>query len=381
MKILSTFEKSTALSVQILKSTDSTGRKKYHGTIVVELKARPQIIAVTEIKLIKDPCHINVNLPRYNFVHCDTSTRAGGLGSYIEDGLQYIPKNVSLNLNNVEDMWIDINNSGKNLTVGVVYRHPIYRSEEIEKFSEALTDTLRQINLSTSNFFLLGDFNLDLLKVDNNISIRKYVNDLISCSCKCVIDKPTRIYKNYTILLDHIYTNEPSLVTQSGIAYSDISDHLPTFVMINLTYSRHKKRDDMFFKRDAKRVKLELFLEDLKQEFSTFKVKESFPINGQFDDFTDRLAKTVNTHAPLWHATRKEKRLQKKPWLSRGILKSVAHKNKMFVDLRKNFDDSLVTRCKTYRNVLNRTIQTAKKIYYHNQLSSNYETREKHGKS
>ena len=56
-----------------------------------------------------------------------------------------------------------------------------------------------------------------------------------------------------------MYTNEPSWVTQSGIAYYDISDHLPTFVMINLTSSRHKKRDDMFFKRDAKRFKLELF--------------------------------------------------------------------------------------------------------------------------
>ena len=323
--------------------------------------------------MIKDQCHINVNLPEYNFIHCDTSARAGGVGFYIEDGLQYIPKNVSLNLNNVEDMWIDNNNSGKNLTVGVVYRHPIYRSEEIEKFSEALTNNLRQINLSTSNFFILGNFNLDLLKVDNNNSIRKYVNDLISCSCKCVIDKPTRIYKNSTTLLDHIHTNEPSLVTQSGIAYSDVSDHLSTFVMINLTSSWHKKRDDMFFKRDGKRFKREHFLEDLKEEFSTFKVKESFSINGQFDDFTDRLAKIVNTHTPLRHATRKEKRLRKKPWLSRGILKPVAHKNKMFVDLRKNFDDSLVKKYKTYRNVLNRTIQTAKKIYYHNRLSSNKE--------
>ena len=129
----------------------------------------------------------------------------------------------------------------------------------------------------------------------------------------------------------------------------------------------------MFFKRDAKRFNLELLLEDLKQEFSTFKVKESFSINGQFDDFTDRLAKIVNTHAPLRHATREEKRLRKKSWLSRGILRFVAHKNKMFVVLRKNFDDSLVKRYKTYRNVLNRTIQTAKKIYYRNQLSSNKE--------
>ena len=64
---------------------------------LLKLKVRPQIIAVTETKLIKDQCHINVNLPGYNFIHCDTSTRAGGVGFYIEDGLQYIPKNVSLN--------------------------------------------------------------------------------------------------------------------------------------------------------------------------------------------------------------------------------------------------------------------------------------------
>ena len=80
-----------------------------------------------------------------------------------------------------------------------------------------------------------------------------------------------------TTLLDHIYTNEPSLVTLSRIAHSDISDHLPTFVMINLTPSRQRKQDDIFFKRDAKRFKPKVFLEDLKKEFSTFKIKKCFP--------------------------------------------------------------------------------------------------------
>ena len=154
---------------------------------LLELKARPQIIAVTETKLINDQCHININLPEYNFIHCNTSTRASGEGFFIEDDLQYIPKSVCLNLSNVEDMWIDISNSRKVITVVnsiPTIRHPICRCEEIEKFSEALTAILGQINLSTSNFFILGDFNLDLLKVDNSNSIRKYVNDLISCSCK-----------------------------------------------------------------------------------------------------------------------------------------------------------------------------------------------------
>jgi len=47
----------------------------------------------------------------------------------------------------------------------------------------------------------------------------------------CFIDKPTRITKHSTTLIDHIYTNDVKHSFVSDIIIDDLSDHLPIFAI------------------------------------------------------------------------------------------------------------------------------------------------------
>ena len=82
-------------------------------------------------------------------------------------------------------------------------------------------------------------------------------------------------------------------------------------------------------------------------------------------------AAVVDKHAPLKRASRKEKRLQQKPWLSTLLLKSAKRKNKMYANLQRKYTEDSFKAYKAYRNALNRALQSAKQNYYQALLSSN----------
>ena len=76
----------------------------------------------------------------------------------------------------------------------------------------------------------------------------------------------------------------------------------------------------------------------------------------------------VNGQAPLPIRSRKERKLQKKPWLSSALLKSIRIKNKIYANLQKRYDKQQFISYKSYRNALNRAIEQAKQNYYNNAI-------------
>ena len=65
--------------------------------------------------------------------------------------------------------------------------------------------------------------------------VTDYVDMLHSLSCKIIFDKPTRITKHSTTLIDHFYTNDVNSSIVSGIITDDFSDHLPIFAISKKT--------------------------------------------------------------------------------------------------------------------------------------------------
>jgi len=53
-------------------------------------------------------------------------------------------------------------------------------------------------------------------------------------------------------------------------------------------------------------------------------------VNTTFSKFTLLFETTLNKHAPLKILSRKQQRMHRKPWISRGILKSIKTKSKLF---------------------------------------------------
>ena len=173
---------------------------------------------------------------------------------------------------------------------------------------------MHDLNLKIAKYFVLGDFNLDLIKISSkNNAIQKYASNLIGCSCKCLITLPTRITPTSKTLVDHIYTNvsiffESTVAAHSGVAISDISDHYGTFVHISLKSAHKKKASSFSFIRDIKNFQFERFADDPSQNFSNFLVENSDQADSVFNKFISIFAAVVDKHVPLKRASRKEKR-------------------------------------------------------------------------
>ena len=96
-------------------------------------------MCVSETRIRGDPL-VNLSLPQYNFVHDDSTTRAGGVAIYVSKKFRFEtePK-FKMKIDGCEDLWLNIleKNSVKKFTVGTIYRHPIADVEAIEAISEA----------------------------------------------------------------------------------------------------------------------------------------------------------------------------------------------------------------------------------------------------
>ena len=136
-----------------------------------------------------------------------------------------------------------------------------------------MEELFSKLSSNNKEFYIMSDFNIDLLKAYSNSFIKNYADNLISYSVKCTINKSTRCTINSKTLLDYIYTNNLKYYNFSGIVRYDITDHLPTFIFVHNTAMKNKVLKDSLI-RDMKNFSLKLFCNDLSLKMNNFKVSE-----------------------------------------------------------------------------------------------------------
>ena len=104
-----------------------------------------------------------------------------------------------------EALWIEIQNTGQpNLLCGIIYRHP---NGDLNKFFEYFNATIEKINNSNKIRAVMGDFNLDLLKVTSHKESDDFLNIWVSSFFQPQIMQPTRITDHSATLIDNIFFN------------------------------------------------------------------------------------------------------------------------------------------------------------------------------
>jgi len=115
---------------------------------------------------------------------------------------------------------------------------------------------------------------------------------------------------------------------------------------------------------------IEDFLEYLNFKLYSLYNHNRLNANELFNYFIETFSEVVDEFAPLRKATRKEKKLRQKLWISSGLLKSIKTKNKIFKRLHNHGDNFVLSaEYKAYQNTLNRPLRLAKCNYYHNFLN------------
>ena len=97
--------------------------------------------------------------------------------------------------------------------------------------------------------YIMGDFNIDLLKDDSHKTTHEYLNLVFSYAFMPTIYKPTRIITECSAtIIDNILVNE--VTGNSAILVTDISDHLPTVFVEKRGLKIKRNENKFFYKRN-----------------------------------------------------------------------------------------------------------------------------------
>ena len=321
-----------------------------------------RLIGVTEHKLgINDFLHFP--LQDFSFIYnCRTSTH-GGAGIFISHEFSFKKRN-DLEIEKhgeLESVAIElILENQKNLICFCIYKHPIM---SITEFMNLLIPVLHKTSQENKTCIILGDFNIDLLKCDENNAVSNFLSIMTSyCFSPCIL-QPTRITKTSTTLIDNIFFNGHKNTYSGNFTYQ-ISDHLVQFLVVNEFYKGQKIDNKMPVKRrNYSRFKSDLFRSELKE----LSFDLSLGANESFSKFYNTVTYVLDEHAPEQYLTKRQKKTLQKPWITSEILLEIRIRNNLFDRFCKSKNPSskayLYDVYKKQRNLVSQKIRNSKQKY------------------
>ena len=181
------------------------------------------------------------------------------------------------------------------------------------------------------------------------------------------ISEPTRIVNtNKPSLVDNIFVSKINNPTSGNILEKISYDHLPNFVIFEAEITRNK--DNNVKIRDMKNFNEKNFTDELS---SLNRIDTHLSTNESFNRLHKNFLQTLNKHAPLRYLSKKEIKTSQKPWLTKGILTSIKIKRKLFASYKNTLDDTIYSKYKIYRNLLNTLLRKSKKMHYRSFFTDN----------
>ena len=221
----------------------------------------------------------------------------------------------------IECLFVKLSTKVSSYVVGVVYRPP---NSNITLFNDKMNDILSK--LSNMPCYVMGDYNIDLMKYENPLKTGEFLNNMHSNSLIPLIYKPTRETKTTATLIDNIFTNNYNVndLLLQGLLITDISDHHAIFHI----WDKHCLETDQYQ------------LIRLTNEYRMVKYKENISnidrtVLDQYNScevyFTHFFNKIKSVYDESFPITKVKKRYRNRiPWLTSGLRESIKHKNKLF---------------------------------------------------
>ena len=121
---------------------------------------------------------------------------------------------------------------------------------------------LQKISKEKKTVFLLGDFNLDLLKYDKHAGTNEFIDSLSSYMYLPYILHPARVTSHSQTITDNIFSNYVLKEAVSGNLTSTISDDLPQVLFIPSMFPDNSATKSNIFERSWKKFNQAEFVMD-----------------------------------------------------------------------------------------------------------------------
>ena len=331
-----------------------------------ELKHQFSVYTLTETWL-KNYNKNLYNLKGYQHIHKLRDNKlGGGVSIYVKDNILYEEKkDLYIDLKGVDSLSIEIPkkefNTDKDIIITTIYRPP---DINIRDFILKLNDFLHKIYQTNKYAFFVGDFNVNTMKamITSDRYVNEFHNTFLTYFYHPLINKPTRVYKTKSSLLDNMYTNFPN-INACGILKTLFSDHYSLFCIAkekqnnknNITVTKRE-----FTERNISKFNKILSQVDWKPIYDENKVSRAFLL------FQNEFRNTFESCFPMKKV--KIKYDNRAPYLTKGLKQSIKNKHLLWQKYEKNPTTENKNNYLQFRNKLTGLLRKSERTYLEGQL-------------
>ena len=325
------------------------------------------IVILSETWLNKNSLS-RINIPGYKFVGNNrVSKKGGGVGFLLNESLNFkLRKDLHVSCPILENITIDVKIGCKYYTVCSMYRSPNSNATEfVEQFKDYLTNRLQT---DKHKELIVGlDHNLDLLRREKHAPTQDFLESILDLDMVPMITKPTRITRTSATLIDNILMSRAlSTIGQSCIIENDISDHLPSLVILPNVYNKKSEPIEITC-RDIKPPNIKILNDRISNEISIPHTLNN--VNEKFNCVHNQLMDLVEEVCPEKVITIPAKRVIREPWVSKSLLKCSTKQRLLYKNFLKDKTKCNETKYKNYRNVLKKVKRKCKRDYYYSKCT------------
>ncbi len=360
-----------SLNVQSLNSKFSEIKDMIYE--MHSLGSAPDVICLQELWQVPDSSLFKINgYQELQFRLRADNVQGGGVGIFVRNGLNFVIEPVLSIFQDriLETLFIEIATVNKKVILGSVYRpnsHPTISSgDQFDISMELFTNLLSTINEKNMTAFIFGDFNIDVLKYGKCQKTTDYIELLFSQGFIQTVTKPTRCTNNSASLIDHCITNSTTISHETFILTSFISDHFP--ILCNLSTTAKEKNCKFIQGRNFSETNLAKFKDSLR----AINWELIYSLDNSEDAYNYFLETFLSLYDIFFPLTKTRFNInyhKVDPWFTSGLLRSRREKIKLDKIATKSRSDLDITKYKTYRNLYNKVVRNAKKLYFNEQLS------------
>ena len=167
------------------------------------------------------------------------------------------------------------------------------------EFFESLEKLIKAIDDENKEMYILGDLNCDMLKTNNDLNLpTKKIKSLYELyQLSQLIKQATRITMTTSSLIDHIVTNTPEKISDSGVIHTGISDHSLIFAIRKISIIR--KQENTIEIRNMKNFDDQKFVNELQSQHWEFIYFFAADPNSMWEMWKEMFLEVLDKHAPI----------------------------------------------------------------------------------
>ena len=210
--------------------------------------------------------------------------------------------------------------------MGTFYRPPNSSNYYDKDFIIKLDNTLDTATAKGREVLITGDLNEDLLCKRDTIPECKQLRTLLKgWQFKHLIDKPTRIARNSSTLLDIVAANCPQNISHSGVITTSLSDNEMVYCIRKINWQKAPAQTKTF--RNYANYDHKAFCDELRDTELAPSGDISSCVNDLWNTFKSAFVSVANRHAPI--IQKRVRGLDNCLWLNKDIKHDIRQRNYM----------------------------------------------------